>query len=158
VVVSVPGLGDEVQTLKAGVLEIADIHVVNEADREGAGRVEAELRSMLALSDAADQAWLPPLLSCVATREENVAPLFDAICRHLDFLRSSREFDRRRKRMVKARVLGIAHDLVNEATARAEYESDDLYEQVCRREIAPQTAGRLLLARLVTEKDGATKL
>jgi len=158
VVVSVPGLGDEVQTLKAGVLEIADIHAVNKADREGAGRVEAELRSMLALGSPNEQAWLPPVFSCVASREEGVVPLFDAISRHLEFLHGSGEFDRRRKRMVKARVLGIAHELVNEATERAEYDSDDLFEQVRRRELAPQTAGRLLLKRLVGERNSATKV
>jgi LAO/AO transport system kinase len=155
VVVSVPGLGDEVQTLKAGVLEIADIHVVNKADREGASLVEAELSSMLALGNANEQAWAPPVLSCVASREEGIVPIFEAISRHLEFLGSSGELDRRRKRMVKARVLGIAHDLVNEATERAEYDSGDLFERVRRRELAPQKAGRLLLNRLVGEKNGA---
>jgi LAO/AO transport system kinase len=158
VVVSVPGLGDEVQTLKAGVLEIADIHVVNKADREGAGRVEAELRSMLALGNANEQAWPPPVLSCVASREEGVGPIFDAISHHSEFLQRSGEFDRRRMRMVKARVLGIAHDLVNEATDREKYDSGDLFERVRRRELAPQTAGRLLLKRLVSERNDAKKV
>ena len=153
VVLSVPGMGDEIQTLKAGVLEIADIHVVNKADREGASRVEAELRSMLGLGNPNKQPWQPPILSCVASREEGIAPLFDAISEHSKFLRSSGELDRRRRQMVKARVLGIAHDLVNEATEREEDNSEDLFEQVRRRELAPQTAGRLLLKRLVQKKD-----
>src|SRR6266404_4411527 len=62
IVVSVPGLGDEIQTLKAGILEIADIHVVNKADREGANRIQAELRSMLTLSRADGQYWKTPII------------------------------------------------------------------------------------------------
>src|SRR5439155_431006 len=59
VVVSVPGLGDDVQALKAGILEIADLHVVNKTDREGADRTIAELRAMLTLMPAAEEAWTP---------------------------------------------------------------------------------------------------
>src|SRR5439155_3745 len=59
VVVSVPGLGDDIQALKAGLLEIADIHVVNKADREGANRTVAELRAMLTLLPIPPGAWLP---------------------------------------------------------------------------------------------------
>src|SRR6059036_2232756 len=60
VVVSVPVLGDDVQALKAGILEIADLHVVNKADREGADRTIAELRAMLTLMPAAEEAWTTP--------------------------------------------------------------------------------------------------
>lgn len=74
VVVSVPGLGDEIQTLKAGILEISDIHVVNKVDREGADKVMAELRSMLTLNAAKKGSWHPPVLGCVALREEGVLP------------------------------------------------------------------------------------
>ena len=112
---------------------------------------------MLALGHPSDEAWPPPVLSCVASREEGVDPLFETISRHLQFLQTSGDLDRRRKRMVKARVLGIAHDLLNEATERTQYDSDDLLERVCRRELAPQTAGRLLLNRLADEKKDATK-
>src|SRR5205807_9867169 len=66
VVVSVPGLGDDIPALKAGLLEIADIHVVNKADREGANRTVAELRAMLALLPIPPGAWLPPLPACAA--------------------------------------------------------------------------------------------
>lgn len=151
--VSVPGLGDEIQTLKAGILEIADIHVVNKADREGANRIQAELRSMLALNGSTISGWQPPILPCVAVNEVGTEALLDAFGEHLKFLKSSGEFEQRRKRMVKAHVLNIAHDLVSEATSR-ECESDDLLERVVRRELAPHAAGRALLARLVSHKEG----
>src|SRR5207244_2824064 len=79
VVVSVPGLGDDVQALKAGILEIADLHVVNKADREGADRTIAELRAMLTLMPAAEAAWTPPVLGASAAREEGVAAIADAL-------------------------------------------------------------------------------
>ena len=140
-VVSVPGLGDEIQALKAGILEIADIHVINKSDREGANRIQTELRNMLALSDDGKNGWQPPILPCVAVREEGTSKLLDAIADHLKTLRGSGELDRRRKRMVKAHVLMIARDLVAEAT-RQECDSDDLLARVVRREMSPHAAGR----------------
>src|SRR5213078_4913085 len=83
VVVSVPGLGDDVQALKAGILEIADLHVVNKADREGADRTLAELRSMLTLMPAAEEAWMPPVLGASAAREEGVEAIADALEAHM---------------------------------------------------------------------------
>jgi LAO/AO transport system kinase len=76
-VVLVPGLGDEVQALKAGIMEIADVFVVNKADREGVERVVAEIESMLSLS--APDAPRPAVLRTVATRDEGVAGLLEAI-------------------------------------------------------------------------------
>jgi LAO/AO transport system kinase len=148
IVVSVPGLGDEIQTLKAGILEIADIHVVNKSDREGAYRVLSELRSMLALSPADGKSWQPPVLPCVAIREEGVSSLLDAVAEHLKSLKASSEFERRLRRMAKARLLRIAQDLVSQATARHQNDSEDLLERVVRRELAPYAGGRALLARL----------
>jgi len=90
-VVSVPGLGDDVQTLKAGILEIADVYVVNKADREGAEQTAAELEAMLKVGLAAAQAlgravsgdgWQPPVVKTVATDGTGVAALADAFEQH----------------------------------------------------------------------------
>src|SRR5919198_905376 len=78
VVVSVPGLGDDVQALKAGILEVADIHVVNKADREGADRTIAELRAMLTLMPPPAGVPVPPVLRASAAREEGVDAIADA--------------------------------------------------------------------------------
>ena len=77
VVVLVPGLGDEVQALKAGIMEIADVFVVNKADRDGVERVVAEIASMLSL--AAADAEPPAVVKTVATRDEGVAGLLEAV-------------------------------------------------------------------------------
>jgi LAO/AO transport system kinase len=147
IVVSVPGLGDDIQTLKAGLLEIADIHVVNKADRQGAEQLRSDLRTMLALG-AADEATTPPILACIAIREEGVGLLLDAICDHMKFLKSSNEFEKRRRRILWAEVLEIAHHLVNEGTLQLKNDSSNVLELVLRREMTPHAAGRALLARL----------
>src|SRR2546426_6015396 len=74
VVVSVPGLGDDIQALKAGVLKIADVHAVNKADREGADRTLAELRAMLTLMPTAPCVWAPPVLACTAAQAHGIEP------------------------------------------------------------------------------------
>lgn len=86
IVVLAPGLGDSVQAAKAGILEIADVLVVNKADQSGAGRLESELRGMLSLGHAtgstSDGDWTPPLLRTVAVRGEGIDALLDAIDEH----------------------------------------------------------------------------
>jgi hypothetical protein len=117
VVVSVPGLGDDVQAIKAGVLEIADVHVVNKADREGADRTIADLRNMLMLAPMREGARMPPVLACVAAREEGIDALWDALAAHLDELKATGELERRRARIAHKRVLGIAHEVLARAVA-----------------------------------------
>jgi len=154
VVVSVPGLGDDVQALKAGILEIADLHVVNKADREGADRTLAELRSMLTLMPAAEEAWMPPVLGASAAREEGVEAIADALEAHMASMKTSGELDRRRRGMVVARVLRTAQDLVAarllrpEALEAREGEATTLLDRVMRRELAPHACARALLTRM----------
>ncbi len=96
VVVTAPGLGDDVQALKAGVLEIADILVVNKADRPDARRAAAQLEA--ALGFAAPKDWRPPVLRTIAIRGEGVAALADAIERHAALvLKGSARSDPRRR-------------------------------------------------------------
>jgi LAO/AO transport system kinase len=81
IVVLVPGAGDEVQALKAGIMEIADIFVVNKADREGADRTVAAIESVLALHVYGENDWRPPIVKTRATSGEGIADLRDAIAR-----------------------------------------------------------------------------
>ncbi len=79
IVTLVPGAGDEVQALKAGIMEIADIFVVNKADREGADRTVASIEALLSLQTFADGAWRPPIVKTEATTGKGVAELLEAI-------------------------------------------------------------------------------
>jgi LAO/AO transport system kinase len=150
IVVSVPGLGDDIQALKAGILEIADIHVVNKADREGADRTIAELRAMLMLVPPPPDTWVPPVLPAVAVRDEGVDAVLDALVGHMAALKTSGDLDRRRARIAEARVLKIAQDLAAQAITRpGSQEVARLLERVTRRELAPHACARALLARSV---------
>ncbi len=159
-VVSVPGLGDDVQALKAGVLEIADVHVVNKADRDGADRILAELRAMLTLIPAPEEAWMPPVLPASAARDEGIEPIADALDGHVAYLKTSGELERRRRRIVTARVLKIAQDLVAETMLGAEALSAEgaagatLLERVARRELAPHACARLFLKQIARRTEG----
>ena len=87
VVILVPGMGDDVQTIKAGIMEIADIFVINKSDREGAERVEREIRAMQSLSTRSDS-WTPPIVKTVATSGQGIAELAKAISSYEEFLRT----------------------------------------------------------------------
>ncbi len=82
VVVLMPGMGDDVQSIKAGVMEIADIFVINKSDREGAERVESEILAMQSYA-AEHGAWVPPIVRTVATTGEGVAAMHAAIARYV---------------------------------------------------------------------------
>jgi LAO/AO transport system kinase len=87
VVILVPGMGDDVQTIKAGIMEIADIFVINKSDREGAERVEREIRAMQSLSTRSDK-WTPPIVKTVATDGAGIPELARSIASYDDFLRT----------------------------------------------------------------------
>ena len=113
VVVLTPGLGDGVQMIKAGIMEIADVFVVNKADLPGAQKTVQEIRSMLSMGPKLS--WRPPIVSAVATREEGVEELFEAVEQHRAHTEASGEARRR----TEARLKDEAADLVGE-WARAE--------------------------------------
>lgn len=85
VVILVPGMGDDVQTIKAGIMEIADLFVINKSDREGASRVEREIRAMQTLAPRPDK-WTPPVIQAVATENKGIAELAAAIGDYEQFL------------------------------------------------------------------------
>ena len=86
VVILVPGMGDDVQTIKAGIMEIADIFVINKSDREGAERVEREIRALQSLAARSDN-WTPPIIKTIASEGSGVPELAAAIGRYEAFLR-----------------------------------------------------------------------
>jgi LAO/AO transport system kinase len=85
VVILVPGMGDDVQTIKAGIMEIANLFVINKSDREGAERVEREIRAMQSLAPRRDK-WTPPVIKTVATEKKGIAELAAAIRAYEQFL------------------------------------------------------------------------
>ncbi len=102
VVLVVPGMGDDIQALKAGILEIADIFVVNKSDREGADRTRQELETLVSMNAYREGEWIPPVLTAVAQTGAGVPEILSAIDRHREFV--SRAENLARYRREKARV------------------------------------------------------
>jgi LAO/AO transport system kinase len=97
VVVVNPGWGDSVQANKAGLMEIADVFVINKADRKGTEETRRDLEQMLELSDLAHDAWRPPILAVVATEQRGVDTLWTTVLEHRDHIIASGELERRRE-------------------------------------------------------------
>jgi LAO/AO transport system kinase len=145
-VVLVPEAGDTVQVMKAGLLEIADVFVVNKADREGADRLAAELERMIHMLPPSD-GWEPPVLATQAARDVGVAELVDAIERHREF--RLRQSDSERVRRARRREV---FDIVEEELAARLQRSldsgelEDVLRRVDSGELDPYTAGEQILA------------
>jgi LAO/AO transport system kinase len=111
-VVAVPGLGDDIQAIKAGIMEIADVFVLNKADREGAERTFKDLAMVLSLADHDEQTWLPPIVRTVAARGEGIEALVEAIERHRRWMADSGRLEARRRAQLRLRVETILKDRV----------------------------------------------
>ncbi|MDQ3808831.1 MAG: methylmalonyl Co-A mutase-associated GTPase MeaB, partial [Chloroflexota bacterium] len=116
-VVGVPGLGDDIQAIKAGILEVADILVVNKADLAGADRLVADLRNMQQLSDQPTD-WDVPIHRTVATEGSGVAQLVDRIDEHRAFLERTGTWRQRRSNSARRQVQAIVEDRVVEQLSR----------------------------------------
>jgi GTPase len=111
VVVGVPNLCDDIQAIKAGILEIADVLVVNKADLAGADRLVSDLRTMLQLGSSRHD-WSPPIVETVATEGTGVAELIDQLRSHRSYLETSGAWHERRAESAKRQVRAIVEDRV----------------------------------------------
>jgi LAO/AO transport system kinase len=162
-VVEAPGLGDEIQAIKAGILEIADILVVNKADRPGAENAEKALRSMLDLAHPTrhvfqhhgrwmtvegapvnphGQVWSPPILRTVSTEGRGIAELAEAIARHTEHLRRSGDWGVRERAWLEAELEALVRGMLMEQfyanLPREEYAQ--VLERVLERKLSPREA------------------
>lgn len=142
VVVLAPGMGDAVQMAKAGILEVADVFVVNKADREGAGEVARELRHMLHLGAARD--WDPPVLRSSATEHEGIAELRSAIDAHRTYLEGSGALRAKRRARLLREVEQLAAERFRTRAAAALAAAPELSDQLEAREIDPYRAAAML--------------
>jgi len=109
IVVLVPGMGDDVQTIKAGIMEIADIFVINKSDREGAERVEREIRAMQSLATRNDN-WTPPIVKTVASEGTGITELLAAIEKYRGYLQQSDRAQARRIQNWRGRIAEMLRD------------------------------------------------
>jgi LAO/AO transport system kinase len=164
IVVEAPGLGDEVQAIKAGVLEIADILAVNKADREGADKTVTALHMMLGMgpkqvkhhgqampAQAHEEpvaiTWTPPIIKTVALRDQGIAELADTIELHRSYLHSSGEYQRRELERARNELIHILQAAVLRrlTTQVSPAQLQDLITQVAARALDPYAAAVQLL-------------
>lgn len=153
-VVSAPGLGDEIQAIKAGIMEIGDVFVVNKADRENADKAVMDIHAMME-TDGKSQVWKPPVVKTIATSGDGVNELLERVWEHKKYLESGAAVSRFREHVeveffeaLKQKIAGLLlEDL------RRKGELDGLLEKILAREIDPYSAAE----RIVARKFGKTK-
>lgn len=149
VVILVPGMGDDVQTIKAGIMEIADIFVINKSDREGAERVEREIRAMQSLATRSDN-WTPPIVKTVASEGKGIAELASAIAGYEAFLKKGNLLLNRNVQNWRDRLLEMLRDAMLDR-ARAELsdgEAERLAAEVAEHKRDPYTVVEEIVARV----------
>jgi LAO/AO transport system kinase len=151
VVMLVPGTGDEVQALKAGIMEIADIFVINKADREGADRMVTAVESNLALQAFAEGEWRPPIIKTSATTGQGVPELWAAIERYRAHSAGARERRLRVRVEFRLREL-LTHRFLDhlEQEVLAPGEFEDILARIAARTLDPYSAAAAILDRVMT--------
>jgi LAO/AO transport system kinase len=157
VVALAPGMGDGIQAAKAGILEVADVFVINKADHGGAGKLESELRGMLEMGHALEDAdhpagWWPPIVRTVAVRSEGLPDLVDTFATHAAHLANSGEGERRARERALHTIREIALEQIRLRFARLDDGDDPLLDalasKVVVRDLDPYTAADELLDAL----------
>jgi LAO/AO transport system kinase len=142
VVVLVPGMGDDIQAIKAGIMEIGDIFVINKADRDGVNSTEKELDALLSLATREDM-WNPPVLKTVAIENKGIGELASAIEQYHDFIKQAKSGDGRRRAIARWRILELLRERLVSQTLESNSASeklDRLAGEVASRERDPYSA------------------
>jgi LAO/AO transport system kinase len=156
VVVLVPGMGDDVQSIKAGIMEIADIFVINKADREGAERVEKEIRTMQSLADS-HKLWVPPVVKTIGTTGEGIDALLETIAQMKQWLMAEGRLEVRRRAYWRERIEAmVRRELLKEARAHGLSTEEFAHhaERVAAKEEDPYRLVPQLVARVFAERGG----
>jgi LAO/AO transport system kinase len=148
VVMLAPGMGDGIQAAKAGILEVADVFVVNKADRDGVDQTTRDLRNMLALAERDDEGWRPPIVKTVASKGEGVNEVLAALDKHHDWMAQTGELTRRRQRRAAAEIEAIAVGMLRERMGdlRGGDSLERLATRVAAAELDPYAAADELVA------------
>lgn len=158
VVMVAPGFGDDVQAIKAGILEIADVFVVNKADHSGAEGTVAQLEAMLSLDEPSHEHWRPPIVKTQATTGDGVNDFVGALDRFREYAGDDLRYQRRYRLEVSElrRLLGEAFwRYVEQLVSPSELEK--VTAQLARRELDPYTAVDTIMNRVLSERDADRK-
>lgn len=142
VVVLVPGMGDDIQAIKAGIMEIGDIFVINKADRDGVNSTEKELEALLSLATRED-GWNPLIVRTIATESKGIEELAAAVDKYRDFLKQAKTPDGRRRAIARWRILELLRERLVLQTLQGDSASeklDRLAGEVASRQRDPYSA------------------
>lgn len=128
-VVLVPGLGDDIQAIKAGILEIGDVFAINKADRDGCDRLNVEIEMMLDL-DERDVKWRPPIKRTIASKDIGVDELCESLDEHFEFLEDSGELIERRAERTRNEIVAMINEQIGRYVAEKIVNSDEFNSQV----------------------------
>jgi len=150
-VVLVPGLGDAIQTIKAGVMEIADIYVVNKADRSGVEQTLAEVESLVEIA-CTNKDRKTPVLTTISKENKGIAELVDEINKHREHLKKTKTFEAQRRKRYEAELVEIIRKrlmnfIFDESTFKGKVEL--LIDQISKKEVDPYTAADEILGKIL---------
>jgi LAO/AO transport system kinase len=157
VVIMPPGLGDSVQVIKAGIMEIADIFVVNKADQPQADKVVVDIRDLLRM-ELSPRPWTPPIVRTIATQNEGLEDLWMRIQQHGRYLEQSGRFEERRRERLVREIFEIAEQRIRENVLAPRTETPEfsgMLERVVAREMDPYEVAEKIVPQSVVALGGA---
>ena len=151
VVVLVPGMGDDIQAIKAGIMEIGDVFAINKADRDGVLRTERELEQLLSISERPD-GWKPPIIKTVATENNGIEAMAEAVASYADYTASrSEQIESRRASVAEHRIIELLRDRLLKIALNNRIGRDELRamaQSVADRSRDPYSVVEEIIARL----------
>ncbi len=149
--VLMPGAGDEIQAMKAGVMEIADCFVMNKADQEGVERAKKQLQSILDLKEFGEGDWRPPIVSTIAPTGEGLEELVEVVDRHFQHLVDTKRMGKFRLAKSRADFMAVLEETLSRYVLEdllSDGDLESLVESIAQRKTDPYTAAEEILARL----------
>jgi LAO/AO transport system kinase len=154
IVVLVPESGDSIQTLKAGLMEIADIFVVNKSDREGSDRLALEIEMVLEMRSKSNE-WDPPVVKTIATESTGIEELYQKISEHRKFLQTSNNLNKRRAQNIRGEIIELVETKIRQRVwqwDKIKTRLEELVIEVMRGNTTPFIAADKILNQLKTMK------
>ena len=159
IVIMTPGAGDEVQMMKAGILEAADILVMNKADLPGADRVQAALEAMLDMKESRPNSWIPPVVMTEAVNNKGTDRLVEVIARHLEYLETGDGLGARRRGRARLEILEAVEAVVSDYISGLENGAylEKFIEEMVNGKVSPRRAAMAITAELAGRIGGPGK-
>ncbi len=154
VVTLVPESGDAVQAMKAGLMEIADVFVVNKADRPNSQRIVTDLRTALEFKSHDENTWMIPVVPTVAVEQKNIGELYTSIYKHIAFIKENKQFETNRRLQLKKKIIAILKnkfekEFLSKLTDKVDFE--EIIDQIYKGKSNPYQIGKELFDKFLNK-------